>query len=158
MVLEWLFSDWMSSFFSSDLLRAVFGVFVLPLLGALDSLRFASRHLHPLHFAALAEAVAPAELPLREGRAAFREIDWPARLHDLRDRLDLAADAAVEALEGLHDAGMTGESGRAYRALRLYAQECEALWPVARLSPAFTRCFPAAAARPAQAVPAPSGG
>src|SRR3546814_8056035 len=102
-----------------EVLLAAIGGLVLPLLGALDALRFAARHLHPLHLAALAEAVAPAEPPLREGRAAFRAIDWPARLHDLRDRLDLAADAAVEALEGLQDAGLTGACGRAYRAPRL---------------------------------------
>src|SRR3546814_4614705 len=51
-----------------EVLLAAIGGLVLPLLGALDALRFAARHLHPLHLAALAEAVAPAEPPLRECR------------------------------------------------------------------------------------------
>lgn len=128
------------------LLRAIEGL-IPPLLDGLDALRFAARHLHPLHLAQLAAAVMPTERPLREGLAAFRQPVWPPRLRDLHDRLDGAAEAALQAFDGLRSAGETGETGAAWRSLRLYADACDLLWPVARLSPPVSRFFLDDAAR-----------
>ncbi len=128
------------------LLRAIEGL-IPPLLDGLDALRFAARHLHPLHLAQLTAAVMPAEPPLREGLAAFREPTWPPRLSDLHDRLEGAAEAALQAFDGLQIAGETAETGAAWRSLRLYADACDLLWPVARLSPPVSRFFLDEAAR-----------
>lgn len=125
----------------SDALAGAITRVVPPLLDALATLRLAARHVHPLHIAALARAVAPAEPPLREARPDLHGPVWPARLHWLRDALDRAGERAERALEGLRLAGETGDPAPAWRAPRRLAEACEALWPVAAVSPVVSRFF-----------------
>jgi len=120
---------------------AAIGALVPPLLDGLDALRRAARHLHPLLLGQIATAVAPAERPLRDGLAALHAPVWPDRLHWLREALDRAAQPALRAFDGLRAAGDTGDTTAAWRSLRLYAEACDALWPIARISPAVSRFF-----------------
>jgi phospholipase/carboxylesterase len=114
---------------------------VPPLLDALDALRFAARHLHPLHLASVAAAVARTDAPVRDALAGLHAPRWPARLHWLRTGLERAAGATVRGLEGLRVAGETGDTGSAWRSLRYYAEACDALWPLVRVSPVVSRFF-----------------
>lgn len=122
-------------------LAAAIEALVPPLLDAVDALRFAARHLHPLHLASVAAAVAPVEPPVRDAVAGLHAPHWPARLHWLRDGLDRAAEATVRGLAGLRVAGETGDTASAWRSLRCYAEACEALWPLVRVSPVVSRFF-----------------
>lgn len=133
------------------LLEAVAGL-LIPTLHALDMLRFAARHLHPPHLGALAEAIRPAEQPMLEGREAFRAAVFPERLHRLRDGVLQAVDVTGDAVAGFGKAALAGDMREVRRALRLHADACEALWPLARISPAISRFFLDDVAREDEAV------
>jgi len=115
---------------------------VPPLLTALEALAFAGRHLHPPQLPSLAAALAEFSAPLAAGRRGFDAVTWPEDLQFFRDQLLRAADAALQALDGVaasaaeHDGTM-----RAYRAMRHSTRAVEALYPLTYMLPPVSRFF-----------------
>jgi phospholipase/carboxylesterase len=101
-----------------------------PLLGALESLGFVARNLHPPDLAAVLEAVGQpdADIPAAHARLAA----WPEADADARACLEAACDHTLAAFAGLRaaaDAG--GDMGEVFRALREFPRAQEALYPLA---------------------------
>lgn len=118
---------------SEALLEAIVGM-LSPLLQALQALEFAARNLHPPRLRELVDAIADRDVELREGLAAFRAADWPEHLADFRGQVDGAANAVIQAFDGLRAAPDDPNAAiAAYRALRHYARAAETLYPLARL-------------------------
>ena len=132
---------------SEALLEAIVGM-LRPLLQALQALEFAGRHLHPPRLRELVEAVADRDGDLREGLTRFRAAGWPEHLGDFRVQVETAAEAVLQAFDGLR-AAPDDPNGivAAYRALRHYAHAAEALYPLARLFRPVSQFFLETAAR-----------
>src|SRR3954471_3416049 len=73
-----------------------------PLLRSLDMLGFIARHFHPPDFGAVLDAAGTPDRELRSVRGSLD--DWPDQLAGMRERLQIAADAALAAFEGLRGA------------------------------------------------------
>ncbi|WP_119423018.1 phospholipase [Desertibaculum subflavum] len=132
---------------SEALLEAIVGM-LSPLLQALQALEFAARNLHPPRLRELVDAIADRDVELREGLAAFRAADWPEHLADFRDQVEGAADAVIQAFDGLRAAPDDPNAAiAAYRALRHYARAAETLYPLARLFRPVSQFFLENAAR-----------
>jgi phospholipase/carboxylesterase len=112
------------------------------LLGGLEALRHAGRHLHPPELAQRVAEIASAEVPLAGGLRAFDALDWPAGLEDFRRA---ATASAEQALAGLQDLAAAVESSNpvlaAYRALAHQWRALEALYPIAGMLPPVSRYF-----------------
>ena len=129
-------------------------VALLPaLLNALETLGFIARHLHPPQLAVLMASCGDRQQPLRAALPGFRQVDWPENLTRFRQQVEAAAEATLEAYDGLAAAASEAD-GRlsAYRALRLAPRAMEALYPLAGLLPAVSRFFLEPAARGDQAL------
>lgn len=113
--------------------------FVPPLLQALEAGGFAARHLHPPHLPQVLDALGEPDGPLRAVRG--RLDGWPEEMADVRDRLTLAADAALGVFDGLRDAAATDDLSAAYRALGQLPRAQEALYPLAAGLPPINRFF-----------------
>lgn len=132
---------------SEVLLEAIVGT-LQPLLQALQALEFAARHLHPPRLAELVEAVADRDGALRDGLARFRAAAWPEHLAEFRNQVETAAEAALQAFDGLRAAPEDPNAiVAAYRALRHYARAAEALYPLALLFKPVSQFFLEASAR-----------
>ena len=113
-----------------------------PLLGALEALEYAGRHLHPLNIAALAGDVDGYRQPLADGLAVFKSVSWPDRLGRFASYCDGAAGHTMQALDGLSGAAsLDNPAMGAYRALGRLARATEALYPVSTMLPAVSRYF-----------------
>lgn len=132
---------------SETLLEVIVGM-LRPLLQALQALEFAARQLHPPRLRELVDAVADRDLELREGLARFRAASWPEHLAGFRAQVETAADAVIQAFDGLRAAPDDPNAiVAAYRALRHYARAAEALYPLARLFRPVSQFFLEAAAQ-----------
>lgn len=132
---------------SEALLEAIVGM-LRPLLQALQGLEFAGRHLHPPRLRELVDAVADRDGEVRGGLATFRAAAWPEHLGEFRAQVETAADAVVQAFDGLRAAPDDPNAViAAYRALRHYARAAEALYPLARLFRPVSQFFLETAAR-----------
>jgi phospholipase/carboxylesterase len=118
------------------------------ILGALDVLGRAQRHLHPPHLPELAAAVDGARPPLEQAVGALEALAWPEPLHGLRDRLLEAGQEARAALAELVAAPAADDGPvAAWRALRRLPRAQEALYPLAAALPPVNRYFLTPAAR-----------
>jgi phospholipase/carboxylesterase len=112
------------------------------LLGGLEALRHAGRHLHSPELALRAAEIASAQAPLAAGLERFRAEDWPAGLADFQRAVD---ESAQRTLAGLADFVAAPDSINpvmaAYRALGQQWRALEALYPVAAMLPPVGRYF-----------------
>src|SRR5690242_15210728 len=72
---------------------------LVPLLGALERMVWVQRYLYPPLAPRLAEVLAPQHEALAAPLAALREHAWPEELAFVRERLDAAAQQALEMLD-----------------------------------------------------------
>jgi len=105
---------------------------VPPLLRALESLSFASRHLHPPAIDRLAAVLAPAEQALR---SVYRQPEDGAEIESFRAIISNAADEALAAFDGLNAAFGGGDIGQVYRAFRHVPRAQELLYQLAEIPP-----------------------
>jgi phospholipase/carboxylesterase len=117
--------------------REAIGALLSPLLGALDRIGWAQRHLHPPAAPALADALAPCLTEVGAPLADLRERAWPANLGFLRDRLADVAQRTVDLVSAFVEAARSpGDVMGLYRAVRRFSSVQEALYPLApALSP-----------------------
>lgn len=113
-----------------------------PLLGALETLAVAGRHLDPQDLPAVVARAMPAREPLAAGLQAFEAVTWPPHLADFRQAATAAAGQALEGLDAL--AGCLDQSNPifgAYRAMGFATRANAALYPVAFMLPPVNRYF-----------------
>jgi phospholipase/carboxylesterase len=114
-------------------------------LGALEALETAQRHLHPPALPRLREALAPVGERLEAAREDWRDLHPPADLEALHAQLGLAAERAVNAFRLLGDAGPAGDPmagvGRVLGAFREHARALEAIYPLHAVLPPVSRFF-----------------
>ena len=112
------------------------------LLGALEALAFAGRHLHPPQLSEVVAALDAFATPLAEGRTQFEKVAWPDHLQFFGTRLLESSAAALRALAALK-ASTSDPNGvlKAYRAMRQNTLAVEALYPVAQVFPPVSRFF-----------------
>jgi phospholipase/carboxylesterase len=116
--------------------------FVPPLLGALERIGWAQRHLHPPLAERLAAALSPHAATVAGPLRALTEAPWPDDLRFLKDRLAGVGRQTVELIEAFVDASRTqGDLMGLYRAIRRFAPIQEALYPVAPILPAVSQWF-----------------
>ena len=128
---------------------------VPPVLTALETLAYVSRHLHPPNVAALADAAGQAAVPVREGMEAFKSVALPDHLVQFADHIEKVVDHVCRACDGLERCvddpnGLKG----AYRALRHQTRAIEALYPIALMLPPVGRFFVEAGLRENKALAA----
>ncbi len=111
-----------------------------PLLRAYEMLFLLARHFHPPRFASLMAQVGTPDADLKTALAEHRE--GLARLGGLRDALEAAADAALQAFAALHEvADGAGDIRSVFRAFRFVPIGLEALYPAAAVLPPVNRFF-----------------
>jgi phospholipase/carboxylesterase len=111
-----------------------------PLLRSLDALGFIARHFHPPDFGAVMDAAGTPDQELRAARG--RRDGRPDELASVRERLEIAVDAALAAFDGLRSAPDQPDGVRAvFRALRYLPRAREALYPLAGAVLAINRYF-----------------
>ena len=126
---------------TDKLLDAITAV-VPPVLKALETLAYVSRHLHPPNVAPLADAATQAAMPIREGMDEFKRLTLPPHLTEFASHLEKVVDHVFRACDGLEQSvddpnGLMG----AYRALRHQTRAIEALYPIALMLPPVGRFF-----------------
>lgn len=111
-----------------------------PLLRAFEVLFLVARHFHPPRFAALMAQVGTPDGDLKDARALHSGA--LANLGDVKDALDEAGDAALQAFAGLREA-LDGSSDirGVFRAFRFVPMGLEALYPLASVLPPVNRFF-----------------
>jgi phospholipase/carboxylesterase len=101
-----------------------------PLLRSLETLGFIARHFHPPDFGAVMDAAGTPDEDLCATRQQLG--GWPDELAGVRERLEIAVDAALAAFDGLRGAPDQADGIRAvFRALRYVPRAKEALYPLA---------------------------
>jgi phospholipase/carboxylesterase len=111
-----------------------------PLLQSLEALSFIARHLNPAAFGQVMEAAGDPDQALSEVRA--RLADWPDEFAHLQAPLQVAADAALAAFEGLRAVEHgNGDLVSVFRALRHAPRAQEALYPLAARLPPVSSFF-----------------
>lgn len=111
-----------------------------PLLRALEMLTLVARHLHPPDFEGLMASIGTPDQDLRSALA--RPSEWPEQLSNVKEALEAAGDAALQAFAGLRQASRdAGDLRGAYRALRFLPKGLEALYPLAGILPAVSMFF-----------------
>jgi len=111
------------------------------LLGALDRVEWAQRHLFPPRALELAERLTPHVERLAGPLRALEVAAWPEDLRRLRERLAQVTRQAVELIEAFAGAAESGEPIELYRALRRFAPLQEALYPLAPVLEPVSRWF-----------------
>jgi phospholipase/carboxylesterase len=101
------------------------------LLGALDRVEWAQRHLFPPRALELADRLAPHADRLAGPLGALEAAAWPQDLRLLRERLAQVSRQAIELIGAFTSAAQSGEPIELYRALRRFAPLQEALYPLA---------------------------
>ena len=112
-----------------------------PLLGALERVEWAQRHLFPPRAPELAERLTPHAGRLTGPLAALEAARWPDELRLLRERLAQVTRQAVELIEAFAGAAGAGEPIELYRALRRFAPLQEALYPLSPVLEPVSRWF-----------------
>ena len=111
-----------------------------PLLQSLESLGFIARHLNPPDFDRVMEAAGAPDQALRAVRP--RLADWPDEFAGVKTALELAADAALAAYDGLRAVqNGNGDLVAVFRALRYAPRAQEALYPLAAKLPPVSSFF-----------------
>jgi phospholipase/carboxylesterase len=111
-----------------------------PLLRSLEALGFVARNLNPAQYGAVMDTVGSPDTALRLVRPRLE--DWPEDLALMRERLEIARDAVLDAFDGLRAAPDEADGLRAaFRALRLVPRAQEALYPLAAGLPPVSRFF-----------------
>jgi phospholipase/carboxylesterase len=111
------------------------------LLGALDRVEWAQRHLFPPRAPELAERLTPHAGRLAAPLAALEAAAWPEDLRLLRERLARVARQAIELIDAFAAAAGSGEPIELYRALRRLAPLQEALYPLSPVLEPVSRWF-----------------
>lgn len=111
------------------------------LLGALERVEWAQRHLFPPRALELAERLAPHAEGLAEPLHALEGAAWPDDLRLLRERLGLVTRQAIELIGAFAVAARSGEPIGLYRALRGFAPLQEALYPLGPVLEPVSRWF-----------------
>jgi len=111
------------------------------LLGALDRVEWAQRHLFPPRALELAERLTPHVERLAGPLRALEAAAWPEDLRLLRERLAQVTRQAVGLIEAFAGAARSGEPIELYRALRRFAPLQEALYPLAPVLEPVSRWF-----------------
>ena len=111
----------------ADVMPAIVGL-LTHLLDTFDALGDVARRMHPPLLHPLARSIRTPPAALGDATRAFAQADWPERLIAFRDQMLEAAEAALQACEGLKEAAKAPDPVRkAYRAFRDYARAQEAL-------------------------------
>jgi phospholipase/carboxylesterase len=111
-----------------------------PLLRSLEALGFVARNLNPAQYGLVMETVGSPDAALRLVRPQLQA--WPEDLAPMRERLEAARDAVLDAFDGLRAAPDDADGLRAaFRALRLLPRAQEALYPLAAGLPPVSRFF-----------------
>ena len=111
-----------------------------PLLQSLEALSFVARHLNPLDFDRVMQAIGSPEDALQAARAELTE--WPENFADVRAALEAASDAALAAFAGLRAVQQAqGDLIAVFRALRYAPRAQEALYPLAAKFPPINDFF-----------------
>ncbi len=112
------------------------------LLGGLDGLEQAFRHLHPANFSDLRARLAPIRTALGEAQAAFLETAVPDRLAAFQVRLAESAELTAAALAGIVDPGPAEEGVmRAIRSMHQYARAQAQIYPLRDVLPPVSAFF-----------------
>ena len=113
-----------------------------PLLGALERVTWAQRHLYPPVAPRLAERLAPSAEALAAPLRAVETLAWPADLHFMRDRLIDVSRQTVALVNAFGEAARSPEDPiDLYRAMRRFAPIQEALYPLAPALEPVSRWF-----------------
>ena len=112
-----------------------------PLLGALERVEWAQRHLFPPRAPELAGRLTPHVGRLAGPLTALEAAAWPDDLRLLRERLAQVARQAIELIEAFAAAAGAGEPIELYRALRRFAPLQEALYPLSPVLEPVSRWF-----------------
>ena len=88
-----------------DVMAAIVGL-LTHLLDTLDALGEVARRLHPPRLRALAQSVRAPAAALGTATRAFARAEWPEHLLGFRDQMLPAAEAALQACEGLQEAAL----------------------------------------------------
>ena len=111
-----------------------------PLLRAYEVLALVARHFHPPRFAGLMAQIGTPDEDLRAACAAHG--DALSNLGDVKDALDAASEAALQAFAALREAlAGDGDIRRIFGAFRFVPQGLEALYPLAAVLPPVNRFF-----------------
>jgi len=111
-----------------------------PLLRSLEALGFVARNLDPTRYGAVMETVGSPDAALRLVRPKLEA--WPEALAAMRERLETAREAVLDAFDSLRAAPDEPDGLRAaFRALRLVPRAQEALYPLAAGVPPVSRFF-----------------
>jgi phospholipase/carboxylesterase len=111
-----------------------------PLLRAFEVLLLIARHFHPPRLAGLMAQVGTPDTDLAAARSEHQA--GLAHLGDLRDALDAAGDAALQAFAGLRQVlDGEGDVRGAFRAFRFVPMGLEALYPTAAVLAPVSRFF-----------------
>jgi len=122
-----------------------------PLLRTLETLQLIGRYLNPPELASMLESIGAPDAALREVLSSAET--WPEAYSGLGAQLDLAADNALKAFDGLRaSATDPGAVGEIFRAMRHIPKAMEALYPLAGLLPPVNRFFLDAAGRKNEAL------
>lgn len=118
------------------------GAFVPSLLGTLDRIEWAQRHLHPPLAPRLAEELAPRRELVASSLAALEAAEWPDDLRFMRERLVEVGRRTVELIAAFVEAATSAHDPIGlYRALRRFAPLQEALYPLAPIFEPVSRWF-----------------
>lgn len=111
-------------------------------LGGLDALEQAFRHLHPANFPELRSRLAPIRKALDETQTAFAETATPEPLEAFQQRLAEAAQRTAAALAGLVDPGPPEEAVlRAIGSMHQYARAQAQIYPLRDVLPPVSAFF-----------------
>ena len=111
-------------------------------LGGLEALEQALRHLHPARFPELRAGLSPVRIALDEAREAFAGTPAPESLDAFRRRLEESARLAAEALAGLIDPGPPEEGVlRAIQSMHQHARAQAEIFPLRDVLPPVSAFF-----------------
>ncbi len=126
---------------SDSFLRSLSGL-GQALLGSLDGMEKALRHLHPPAISSLRKALAPGRLRLDRALAGFRAERAPPEAEKLAGQLVVAAECAAEALRLFVEPAEPAEAvSRMLAAMRSHCRAQEAIFPLRRALPPVDRFF-----------------
>lgn len=109
------------------------------LLGALEALETARRHLHPQRFDEIREGLGPLHERLTEARAAFGQGDVPQEAQPLAGQIEKSAEATEKALAGFLQPVSGPEE--ILRAMHHHCQAQQFLYPLRKILPPVSRFF-----------------
>ncbi len=113
-----------------------------PLLTGIDVLAHAGRHMHPPDIPQLMEELEPYRMPVKEGLAAFSEVDWPQHLQNFVAHSTRSAELVMQSFNDFLSAqNQSNPTMAAYRAMGYNTKATEAIYPVSSMLPPVSRFF-----------------